>query len=260
MQTIISGKRGDKFARFHEQLRLRGYSSYDEYLASPEWTAFKAWYAKSKFPQHCIVCKSKQFELHHWRYEDIGQDELHDVIPLCRDHHQQIHQHCEKFDVPLHAVPRQLVGCFLFHPARAAAAFRPFSKAFKASKRRNCPRCHRRISLQHRFENCFDCMKELRKADAIARAAERAKNPAPENKPSTKVKTQVPKSTCVMCKKASAFNLVGEDGICRRCRRTPEYDAMKRAYNKGWSQARDGRDKVQGFGTDRSPSGSVGNG
>lgn len=234
MQTIISGKRGDRFARFHEQLRLRGYASYDEYLASPAWAAFKEWYSKSKFPQYCLVCKSKEFELHHWRYEDIGQDDLHDVIPLCRDHHQQIHQHCEKHDIPLDRVQRQLIGCFRFDPRRAESAFRPFLKAFKASKKRNCPRCHKRISLEHRFENCFDCMKAIRKADAIARATERAKNPKPLKTPSENKKPKAPKKCCVMCKKDVTAQLVGEDGICRNCRRTPEYADMKRAYNKSY--------------------------
>lgn len=226
MQSFVPGKRLDRFGRFHEQLRLRGHASYEDYLASPEWQAFKEWYAKSSFPQYCLVCRSKEFELHHWRYEDIGQDDLHDVIPLCREHHKEIHQHCEKFDIPLNRVVRQLIGCFRFHPARAQAAFRPFLKAYSRSRKRYCPRCNRRIRMDHRFENCFDCMKEIRKEQAVLRAKNRAANPQPARAKPEK-KTKPTPILCAMCNRRRRKEKLNRDGVCGDCSKTAEYANRK---------------------------------
>lgn len=73
------------------QLYGMGYKSYEEYLASPHWLAFKAKYAGSGRPTACAVCGCHPTELHHTTYLRLGCERLDDVTPLCRTHHERVH-------------------------------------------------------------------------------------------------------------------------------------------------------------------------
>jgi hypothetical protein len=43
-------------------------------------------------PQGCQVCGAKQVDLHHRNYKRIGgKEHLSDLVPLCREHHEQVH-------------------------------------------------------------------------------------------------------------------------------------------------------------------------
>ena len=67
---------------------------YSEFLKSDHWLAVKkkAALRKDKYGS-CEVCgTTKNIELHHTSYKWIGtKNELCNVIPLCRTHHQKVH-------------------------------------------------------------------------------------------------------------------------------------------------------------------------
>ena len=47
----------------------------------------------------CAVCShnglrcSQKLEVHHITYDNLGNENINDIVSLCRDHHQQIHDH-----------------------------------------------------------------------------------------------------------------------------------------------------------------------
>jgi hypothetical protein len=49
-------------------------------------------YRNSDYPQRCLVCGSLEFDLHHRSYARLGAEELYDLVPLCRRHHEDLHQ------------------------------------------------------------------------------------------------------------------------------------------------------------------------
>ncbi len=77
--------------RFSERLQSLGFSDYQTYLASPHWQEFKQCYRASGLPMLCAVCGSKPIQLHHHDYTRLGSEQLADVTPLCRTHHEEIH-------------------------------------------------------------------------------------------------------------------------------------------------------------------------
>ena len=82
-----------KYSPFRESLKNLGYDSYNEYLASDHWQALKERYRASQRPQKCLCCGSEKYELHHTTYERLGREWLKDLIPLCRQHHEDYHQY-----------------------------------------------------------------------------------------------------------------------------------------------------------------------
>lgn len=133
--------RKDSYARFHEMLRLRGYSSYDQYLASDAWKQFSQWYRRSDLPQSCLVCECKSVQLHHWTYDNIGQDRPCDVIPLCEAHHHALHCWLISSKTPLSQVEVQLRLCFGFDSKKAEESFLPFLKMQRAMSQPDLLRC-----------------------------------------------------------------------------------------------------------------------
>lgn len=76
---------------FWDSLKHIGFSSYADYLKSEHWKEFKNAYRKCTRMQVCAVCRAPWVELHHRRYKNLGREEFKDVIPLCRLHHQAVH-------------------------------------------------------------------------------------------------------------------------------------------------------------------------
>lgn len=92
---------------FHRRLRDLGYDSYADYLRSEHWAATKARYAASALPKGCWVCGHCPADLHHRTYARLGREHLPDLLPLCRKHHQQTHEH------------EAVIGVDLWNAARA---------------------------------------------------------------------------------------------------------------------------------------------
>ena len=77
-----------------QKLRSLGYSSYWEYICSPRWQKKQQQYWRSKYPKTCFVCGTKKrIQLHHRTYTRLGKERLTDLVPLCKRHHQLVHDY-----------------------------------------------------------------------------------------------------------------------------------------------------------------------
>lgn len=61
------------------------------YLASPRWAMKKDAYRASGRPQACLMCGAERVDLHHRTYKRLGRERLTDLVPLCRTHHEAVH-------------------------------------------------------------------------------------------------------------------------------------------------------------------------
>jgi hypothetical protein len=64
---------------------------YRAYLRSAHWRDVKRRYRSSGLPQACVVCGDPRVDLHHKTYERRGREELTDLEPRCRKHHEEVH-------------------------------------------------------------------------------------------------------------------------------------------------------------------------
>lgn len=65
---------------------------YHEYIKSKEWRAVRKRYKDSKLPWECAVCgDTGALDLHHRTYKNLGHERLMDLLPLCKLHHQAVH-------------------------------------------------------------------------------------------------------------------------------------------------------------------------
>ena len=155
--------RNDPFSRFHELLKTRGYSNYQEYLLSEAWKVFNQWYRNTNLPQCCLACGSPTFQLHHWTYENIAQDNPCDVIPLCDDHHLELHRWLEKNKSPLCDVISHLQKCFGKSRDEAIRLFSPFLEMKSESSRKRhrsahrCVDCGYSLAQNYRNARCWSC-------------------------------------------------------------------------------------------------------
>lgn len=81
----------NSWERYQDGLKLMGFRSYAEYLASDVWKAFHEFWKTSGCPCYCAVCGKEEYQLHHWTYSRVCNEDLNDVIPLCAEHHQLLH-------------------------------------------------------------------------------------------------------------------------------------------------------------------------
>ena len=79
------------------QLDQLGYASYRDYLNGAEWAETKSRYRASKKLQSCLVCRAPNVDLHHRSYKRLGHERCDDLVALCREHHEQLHE--EGFDL-----------------------------------------------------------------------------------------------------------------------------------------------------------------
>ena len=75
-------------------------TSYAKYMKSRRWKQFKYSYWK-KHERVCAACGStKRLCLHHYSYKKLGNETFDDVVPLCWDCHEELHnEHGSKFDM-----------------------------------------------------------------------------------------------------------------------------------------------------------------
>lgn len=142
-----------RFDRYRESLRLNGFKNYDEYLQSPLWKAFNDWYRSSVLPQWCLVCRSRHFVLHHHNYSRVGFEDLWDVVPLCEQHHAELHKFLDSNGEGVADFLGHLVRCFSFSFRFAKNVMRPFEKmktnVAKLSNKRLRPRKQKKITGQY---------------------------------------------------------------------------------------------------------------
>jgi hypothetical protein len=71
-------------------LRRMGFKTYDEYLASPYWLAFRQRLLSERGA--CDDCGTRQsLQLHHLSYARLGAEVAADVRVLCQPCHEKVH-------------------------------------------------------------------------------------------------------------------------------------------------------------------------
>lgn len=86
---------------------------YREFLNSEHWRKVKE---KTKKKMHyygqCKICGStKNIELHHQSYNFVNTDqELLNIIPLCRIHHQEVHDYAKQNNISLKRATQLLLN------------------------------------------------------------------------------------------------------------------------------------------------------
>ena len=69
--------------------RALGYNSYEEYLLGYIWLEKKSYFLKV-FPK-CEMCGKLASTVHHKTYERVGNEKKTDIMALCKECHNKIH-------------------------------------------------------------------------------------------------------------------------------------------------------------------------
>jgi hypothetical protein len=65
---------------------------YGAYMRSDDWKAKRARYFASDYPNSCYCCASiGAVDLHHMTYKRLGHELLSDLLPICRNCHEELH-------------------------------------------------------------------------------------------------------------------------------------------------------------------------
>lgn len=77
---------------FRERLHSQGYDSYRQYLRSEHWADVRRRFWASNLPKTCGGCGAgRGLHLHHRTYKRIGAEWLTDLILVCADCHNAVH-------------------------------------------------------------------------------------------------------------------------------------------------------------------------
>ena len=91
-KRILPSRRDVSQRECYDRLNQLGFNSLEEYQRSELWLRTKELYRRSDYPQRCLVCGGRDYDLHHRSYARLGTEELFDLVPLCREHHQCLHE------------------------------------------------------------------------------------------------------------------------------------------------------------------------
>jgi hypothetical protein len=90
-----------------------GDRSYQEYLQSPEWAALKERASSREHFKYCWVCGSSEgIERHHTSYKWLNLLDLRNVRPICRLHHQEIHDLAKAEKISVRLATRKVFRLF----------------------------------------------------------------------------------------------------------------------------------------------------
>jgi hypothetical protein len=86
-----------EYSRRNQKLRKLGYKNYSDYLKSGHWQEMKVRVKKKR----CICKNDDRLELHHKTYSRIGEEHLSDLVWLCHNCHEYLHDIVSKGEVSL---------------------------------------------------------------------------------------------------------------------------------------------------------------
>lgn len=75
------------YRRRNNKLKDLGYENYNQYLNSDIWRETK----KKKKRTKCVCGSNKKLHLHHKTYERVGDEHLRDLVWLCKECHEYLH-------------------------------------------------------------------------------------------------------------------------------------------------------------------------
>lgn len=80
------------------RLRVKNKAEYQAYLNSPRWQALRQKVFK-EYGYRCDQCgSSKNLHVHHITYENLGEENISDLVPLCEDCHKKLHNPNDSID------------------------------------------------------------------------------------------------------------------------------------------------------------------
>lgn len=89
----------DTWVRRDSALAKHGFT-YREFLTSEHWMNVKMKASQRPNYQKCMFCNCTKIELHHTSYKWVfTKDELRNIIALCREHHEEIHNYAKHNDM-----------------------------------------------------------------------------------------------------------------------------------------------------------------
>ena len=67
---------------------------YAEYIRSEAWQEVRRRFWASRLPKECYCCGREDGpkDLHHRTYKNLGNEHLRDLVPLCRECHDRVHE------------------------------------------------------------------------------------------------------------------------------------------------------------------------
>jgi len=91
-------------------LKEIGFSSYSDFLNSEYWKRIKEKAFNRKYYHKCSICGSySNIELHHKHYDLMGNaNELNAILPVCRLHHELIHEYQKLTNTSLRFASREV--------------------------------------------------------------------------------------------------------------------------------------------------------
>ena len=88
--------------RLGKELRLFGYKNYKEFLKSDRWKEIRIKIWQSDIPKRCYICgATEHLQVHHLSYKRLFYGDLRDVVFLCREHHEKVHEFCGRKNLNL---------------------------------------------------------------------------------------------------------------------------------------------------------------
>ena len=80
------------------RIRIANKEEYKAYLKSPEWQATRRKVFKL-YGYRCDQCGSaKNLHIHHITYENLGEEQISDLVPLCEECHKKLHDPKDSID------------------------------------------------------------------------------------------------------------------------------------------------------------------
>jgi len=77
------------FRKLCDSLRVLGFATYQDFLASDLWGVFSIHLKNLKPFQKCKVCKRPTYALHHNDYGRLLEPRF--IVPVCKDCHTETH-------------------------------------------------------------------------------------------------------------------------------------------------------------------------
>ena len=78
--------------------KVKSKAEYQEYLKSKEWQETRRRVFK-EYGYRCDQCGStKNLHIHHITYENLGEEGISDLVPLCAECHKRLHHPNESID------------------------------------------------------------------------------------------------------------------------------------------------------------------
>ena len=106
--------------RLGKELGLLGYRNYNEFLNSDRWKKIRRKVWQSDIPKKCYICgATEHLQVHHLSYKRLFYGDLRDVVFLCKEHHEKVHEFCKKRDLNLRKGLRKYKKFFLKNSSKS---------------------------------------------------------------------------------------------------------------------------------------------